>query len=290
VPPTLQAVAARSDAKPVSSRTGPLALWHLLSLDAPSVAAVWMWFIAKVSHVTLAPEVCAAMFVAVWLIYAADRLLDTSAGQAQLEARHHFHHRHRGPFTQGIAVGSVILAALVVKMPVLLFLLYCGLAGLLFVWFAVIHLLPKNHAERLPKELAVGVFFSAAVFMPEWLAVDGARGWMAMAAICFGLLCTLNCLSIYAWEHEGDTLATANPTTQFGVRSLRPLCCFTIAAPLVAATLAPARLTPVFVAVPLAAALLLALDHLRRELDRTSLRVAADLVLLTPLLAAAFLR
>ena len=57
--------------------TSPLALWHLLSLDAPTVAALWTYFIARANHVQLSYAVPAAMFLAVWLIYAADRLLDT---------------------------------------------------------------------------------------------------------------------------------------------------------------------------------------------------------------------
>jgi hypothetical protein len=183
-----------------------------------------------------------------------------------------------------------LLAALVPRMPELLFLDYCAVGAVLLVWFAVIHVLARGRAERLPKELAVGVFFSAAVFLPAWLDATAMRGWLLLAAICFGLLCGFNCLSIYAWEHASEELTQAHPTTRLGVRALRPFGTVTVAAALSAAAFAPAEAAPLFVATALAAMLLLALDRLRGHLDRTDLRAAADLVLLTPLLLAAFLR
>ena len=60
----------------LSPRHSPLALWHLLSLDAPSVATVWTIAIAHAAGVDLPWTSAAAMFIAVWILYAADRLLD----------------------------------------------------------------------------------------------------------------------------------------------------------------------------------------------------------------------
>ena len=54
----------------------PLTLWHLLSLDAPTVAVLWTWFIARTNHVHLPLASLAAMALAVWILYAADRFLD----------------------------------------------------------------------------------------------------------------------------------------------------------------------------------------------------------------------
>src|ERR1700679_1878644 len=99
----------------------PIALWHLLSLDAPTVAALWTWFIARANHIHLPPSSILAMAVAVWMLYAADRLMDARlmdtrlmdtrqmntslhkpAPSEELEARHYFHHRHRTAFLTGI--------------------------------------------------------------------------------------------------------------------------------------------------------------------------------------------
>jgi hypothetical protein len=269
-------------------------MWHLMSLDAPTVATVWAWFVAHCERVALPAEIYAAMFVAVWLLYATDRLLDwpagNSEGYAELEARHRFHHRHRDAFTKAIAAGCLVLAALLVRIPEMLFLAYCGLGGLLLMWFATIHGFAPKRSERLPKELAVGLFFPAAIFVPGWLDVRGERDWLTLAAICFGLLCTLNCLSIYAWEHAADEVAGAHITTRWGVRALRPLGAITIGASLAAAIFAPQHLAPIFLAMACAAGLLWVLDRIRNEMERTGLRAAADLVLLTPLLIAPFVR
>src|ERR1700679_3918546 len=98
----------------------PLALWHLLSLDAPTVATLWTIFIARCSHLTLPWTAPAAMFVAVWMIYAADRLLDArildlsppnnTAHPPDLEARHRFHHHHRTAFLTLILIAALALA------------------------------------------------------------------------------------------------------------------------------------------------------------------------------------
>jgi hypothetical protein len=265
-------------------------MWHLLSLDAPTVAVGWTWFAIHVSRVHQPAEVFAAMFVAVWMLYAVDRLLDGSAGASGLELRHHFHLRHDANFAKGIAVGAALLAGMVMRIPEVLFLCYCALGALLLAWFGVIHVLARDRAERLPKELAVGVFFSAAVFLPGWLGAPEERGWLLAGAVCFGMLCSFNCLCIYAWEHGRDDLVRAHPTTRFGVRALRPLGMVTVGCALGCAALAPAGLALLGLATALAAMLLLGLDRMRRRLDPTDLRAAADLVLLTPLLLVLFTR
>ena len=84
----------------------PLVLWHLLSLDAPTIAALWTWFIARVNYIHLPTSSILAMAVAVWMLYAADRLMDARLMDIHLvqlqvnpaedlEARHYFHHNHR---------------------------------------------------------------------------------------------------------------------------------------------------------------------------------------------------
>ena len=51
--------------------------WHLLSLDAPTVATVWTLYIASAAHLHLPLRLPVAMFSSVWLLYAVDRLLDS---------------------------------------------------------------------------------------------------------------------------------------------------------------------------------------------------------------------
>ena len=68
-------------------RTKPLELWHLLSLDAPTVAVLWTWFIAASVHIALPLTSLLAMGLVVWMLYAADRLLDARLLHGRLRTR-----------------------------------------------------------------------------------------------------------------------------------------------------------------------------------------------------------
>ena len=96
--------------------------------------------------------------------------------------------------------------------------------------------------------------------------------------MAFGLLCWLNCRLIDRWEHAGVGSGTPVLVAVLGIVSAG------------SAALRPAPMTPVLLAVSLAAAGLLWLDRVRGRLERTTLRAAADLVLLTPLVVVAWTR
>ena len=263
-----------------------LAAWHLLSLDAPTVAALWTWFIARVSGVALNWRSPAAMFLAVWMLYALDRLLDgRGIGASDLERRHVFHQQHRRLFTAFLFLASALLLPLVLTLPRAGLELYAVLGLLLAVWFLVIHLIPKANPARLPKEFATGFFFSAALFIPTIARAPWLRLSLLPAALLFALLCVLNCLFIYTWEHE-PTATHAHTVTQLALRALEPLTLVCAVAPLL---LLRQHAWPIPLAISLAAMLLLLLHHTRHRLSRVHLRAAADLVLLTPLLLLASL-
>lgn len=271
----------------------PIALWHLLSLDAPTVAALWTWFIARAAHIHLPLVSPAAMALAVWVLYAADRLLDTRrvGGEDELEARHRFHHHHRRGFLTGIAVASVALAALMPQLDAAAIRLYLGEGALLAAWFLVLH--ATRSAHRLPKEIAVGLFFSGATFIPTVARDPALREELLLPAILFAALCSLNCLFIYAWEHEGferGSVRRPHATTRLALEHLPELAWGIAMGGALLAIPGPARVRLIPAGCALAAALLLALDRNRRRFSRTDLRAAADLALLTPLLLARFLR
>ncbi len=228
------------------------------------------------------------MFVAVWLVYAGDRLLDSRTDQTQLEDRHRFHYRHWRRFAAGMGVASIALVPLVHAIPWTILKLYLGLSALLLAWIALVHRNLPSNTSRLPKELMPGVFCAAAAFIPVWASVGVRSNGLLLAAIFYALLCTLNCWAIFAWEHP-DTLH-AHPTTRFGVRWLREVGIVATALPLLTLYFCEAHLAPIFIAIALAAGLLIALDHVHDSLQRTDLRAAADLVLVTPLLIAVVLR
>jgi hypothetical protein len=285
----------------------PLSLWHLLSLDAPTVASLWTVFVARVAHVRLPWTAPAAMFLAVWMLYAADRLLDArvlatasdSIASQDLEERHLFHHCHKRRFATVMIVASIVLGILLRNLAPAALLLYAILASLLFAYFFLIHIFPASLARnnvrpRLPKELAVGIFFPAAVFIPTVARAPGLRLALLPGALLFAAVCTLNCLYLYAWEHPGPR-HSAHWTTRFATRHLRLLSIATVLLAAITVVLTQAHtLTPSFAflaaASGMSAALLLLLHTQRHHMARIHLRAAADLALLTPLFLLPFLR
>jgi hypothetical protein len=272
----------------LSEAKSPLTLWHLLSLDAPTIAALWTWFIARACHIRLPLSSILAMALAVWTLYAADRLLDAqSSDNSTLEARHYFHRKHRMLFRAGIAVASVMLAALLPRLQQEAIHLYLILGVLVFGYFVVIH--ATQSAHRLPKEIAVGVCFAAAVFIPTVSRDPSLRSALLPSALLFATLCSLNCLFIYAWEHPSPTGPTPHLVTTF---ALKRLPSFTIAVAATSAALAvfDGRTPRVIQAVLSLSAVALLLLHLDRN-GRSTLaqRTLADFVLLAPAVVLPFL-
>jgi len=274
---------------PKQQRHSPLALWHLLSLDAPTVATLWTYFVASCSGVALPWTSPAAIFLAVWMLYAADRLLDARTPSHDLEERHRFHHRHRRAFLPAIAIASILLTCLIPTLNPAALRLSATLASLLFAYFFLIHIHPAGN--RLPKELAVGLFFPAAIFIPTVARSPHLRLALAPTALLFAAVCTLNCLYLYAWEHPGPR-ASAHWTTRFATQHVEALSLLVIATSICSCLLwvvIPAgnlRLLPL--ACTLSATLLLTLHRQHAYLSRIHLRAAADLALLTPLLLLRF--
>ena len=268
----------------------PVLLWHLLSLDAPTVATLWTWFIARTAHISVPAASLAAMFLAVWILYAADRLLDARIpSNPFLEPRHLFHHRHRRAFRIAIVLAAIALAPLLLTIPPEAIRLYLLTATLLFAWFILIHVTPATRdPRRLPKELAVGIFFSAATFIPTISRIPALRSTLILPAILFAALCSLNCLYIYAWEHPYPD-PSAHATTRVALRYLSPITLILIVLSILSIRVAAISQAAIPAAIALAAAILFGL-HRTRTFSPTLLRAAADLALLTPVLLLPFTR
>jgi hypothetical protein len=227
------------------------------------------------------------MAVTVWMLYAADRILDAVRNE-ELEARHHFHHRHRRAFLAGIALAALALAVLLLQLDSAAICLYLVEGALLAVWFLVLH--GTRSAHRLPKEVAVGLFFSAAVFIPTIARAPSLRPALVPGAILLAALCSLNCLFIYSWEHVAPSTRPAHPTTRIALARLPGLAAATAIAGIALALVHIATPAAIPVACSFSATLLLVLHYNRNRLTRTNLRASADLALLTPILLLPFLR
>lgn len=247
--------------------------WHLLSLDAPSVAALWTCFLAfEVSQ----KQTCAvpiALALAVWLLYVGDRVYDAVRGEARQE-RHRFLFQHRHLLYAAALVVAAALAGLMVWLPPHLRTAWLLLALPLGLYVTAVHLLQL----RVPKEPLVGIFFGVATTLPLIESLAARRGELALIAVAFGFICWLNCAAIARWEH---TLSEADACTQWLGRQ------FPSVGPALVLLCTPLLLLPHAVGIGLSlmtsAVCLSAVDRLRSRFDNTTLRALADAALLTPL-------
>ena len=258
---------------PVKRSRSPVALWHLLSLDAPSVAVLWTAFLARLNVGRVPARALLALALAVWMIYVADRILDGGSDSGDLEERHRFHQRHRSTLLVVFALALPVLAALVWTLPWPLRVAWPLLGVPLAIYAGAVHSL---RLRRLPKEILVSGIFTVACSLPAALSHPLGLRMVAQAAI-FACLCWLNSTAIVRWEMDGSDprrmgteLASRGPHTS-----------------LLLSSLVFAALSLSFPAVGIAALLAVAaLFWLDREpsLSRLHRRSLADAALLTPLL------
>ena len=269
--------------------------WHLLSLDAPTVAVAWSWAFAGATGVSLHPLSALLLGVATWLLYVADRLLDgrysrISAESHGLRERHYFHARHRAKFLAIACPAVCVLAWLVVtrmdRAPRLEDLSLCAAAGL---YLMLVHLpaFPFSRLRLLSKEAAVAVIFATACIIPSWSRQTEAHGWLMLMGIPFSMLCWLNCVAIEMWE-SGRESTTRKFLSIDIEKNLRLACGVVSAASLSLAMLALLRhraaVAAVLLCVVVSALSLLLLDRVRAHVMPLRIRAAADAVLLTPAL------
>ena len=269
--------------------------WHLLSLDAPTVAALWSWFFARTMHLHLPLLPALLLALGTWLLYVADRILDGLRQGARLRERHYFHARHRTAFLSAACFLAALLAWFVLtRMRPEEFRedLWIGVFALLYL-FAV-HRGPSP--GRIPKELVVAILFATATAVPAWSRLGGnglGKEQLAPAVVFFAVLCWMNCVGIEKWEAGGLSTARVmvHPTTHWASLHLRGIVTVTALFSLAAALLAPSPgLTAIYLAAVLSSGLLFVLDARSTQISPLHLRIAADAALLTPLAFFPFAR
>jgi len=288
---SLPAPSANLDA-PAPLRLWRLAgLWHLTSLDAPTVAVVWCLAFAWAAGVHLPLWIPLLLALVAWAVYIADRLLDArsalrTANLTNLRDRHRFHHRHRRlMFPLAIAAALAAVWIVFTQMPIAARERNSALAAAALAYFTRVHSpgrLPSFALSGLlKKELLVGLLFTAACALPaiSRLPVPGLLAALPLwaDAAFFAQLAWLNCHAIDAWESSAIYPHTPQIQIQSSLLSLSGIA--------LALLLGPAHPhTAALVLCGVASSLLLALlDHFRYRITPLALRAAADLVLLTPL-------
>jgi hypothetical protein len=270
--------------------------WHLLSLDAPTVAALWSWFFARAMHLRLSLVPALLLALGTWLLYVTDRILDglrERPGEL-LRERHRFHARHRTAFLVAASLLVVLLAWYVLtRMRPEARREDAWLAAFALLYLFTVHRRTTSthpNPPRLPKELAVGILFAAATAVPAWSRLNAGAGLgkaqLAPAIVFFAMLCWINCVGIEKWEAGGPSPARSNPhlTTRWASLHLRPIVTMIALFSLAAALLAPTRgLMAVYLAALLSSGLLFTLDARSAHFSPLHRRIAADAALLTPL-------
>jgi len=261
----------------------------VLSLDAPAVALLWQWLLARSAGTSLLAAPVFILGASVWLAYAADRWIEGWRLHPEhiRTQRHHFYQSGRWPIGAlwagvliadvGTAIGGLrrreLLAGLLLLAPVCAYLLS--------------HQLVHRHRRwRAPKELCVATLLVGGVAV--FIAAPGRGSSLAAPLALFGLLCFANCALISVWE---DVVDQSHGQTSFS-RQFRRGRSFSRALPWGAAAFAlclglrPPGPQTVVAACGLASGLLLAgVDRAEGRLGRERARVLADVALMTPLVS-----
>jgi hypothetical protein len=268
--------------------------WHLLSLDAPCVAALWAWSFARAAHVALPALAPSLLAVGTWLVYVADRLLDGLDGRdhANLRPRHHFYLRHRKPFLlAGAIVSPIFLWVVFKRMPSRARREDLAVFAVAALYFLLVHMRGRRIERWLPKELSVGMLFAAATAVPAWARLTGHRTALLPVVTLFAILCWLNCGAIENWEHVSRT-SKAHISTVWMGRHLQRLAAgiALLAVTLAWTALGNPALACLYIASAITASLLLWLARNQQQLSAMQLRIAADAAMLTPLLFLVWMR
>jgi hypothetical protein len=253
------------------------------------VAVAWLWLFARTFHLPVDPGNAVALFLTAWLIYLADRLADAVSLTSEMprSLRQEFCLRHREIWISALVLiagfdlyviwrsigADAFLAGAVVGVFALLYLTLNYPRGL--VW----HSLPA-------KEVAIGLLFTAGTLVALLPGATQASAPCAAAGLAFACLCSLNCISIAAWERELDwaqkkvSIATRHPRV---ARHAGKICAGLVLGSSAMAIHYPAA-WPIFGCVAASAVLLGLLNAGGNNLASDARTALADIVLLTPII------
>jgi len=265
---------------------------NLLSLDAPLVAMAWLYVFAKTWRLGYHPwQAYASLGLAVWVIYAADRLFDASMSARplhEMQPRHRFHVHYHRLFKIGITAALVLATALVVTTMPMAIYKHLLIAGVLIAGFFGLSMISWQSESEVPvtKNVLAGVTFAFGTAMTAHVyRFEFSIGDMFFSPefLCFAVLCILNISAIDFWEH-------AARSEDVEIKASDELSLTLPLVVLAAAALGQALLDksqnsrPFFYAILTGAGLLYLINRERARFQMDTLRVLADAVMLLPVL------
>jgi len=264
---------------------------HLLSLDAPLVGVVWQLLFAKALRVHLAPVVNLVTALVIWLIYVADRILDSYRTQegAEEALRHRFYRAHRMAFMP--AFFTVLLVTGWMAYADLGFETWRDgslLAATVGGYFAIVHLLGGSAQKWFPKEIAVAVLFGSGTLMPVGVRVQQFHLRFLLPFVLFLLVLWMNTLIIEYSEWMTLRRRDADRPHESTILMGKHLVAFGCAVGALAFGAVASGWFPlsrlILLGVGLSALGFGTLGWQWRRISSYAVRVTADVVLLTPLL------
>lgn len=270
-------------------RTRPWIWPGLLSLDAPVIAVLWQVLFGRALRVRVPAAETAVLAMAVWLIYVADRILDSfrESERVPLAPRHQFYREYRAAFVLPFCA-VLLLAAWMTWTKLDERTLRGGvvLAAIVAAYFGVVHLSGSKAQRWFPKELAVAVLFCSGTCLPVFARIGTPGATIVAAFIAFVLVAWMNTALIEHAEwvtlREGGaeqpaalTIAVARSVVPLGIG----IAAFCVGA-MVAVVFRELRM--VLIAETGSALALAALGLSRRRISTYVLRISADAVLCTP--------
>ncbi|WP_442507353.1 hypothetical protein SH528x_006267 [Novipirellula sp. SH528] len=202
-----------SDASRNTTRSllGLISTPNILSLDAPVVAIGWQWLMifaylnpAAHKHVDSSLASTVVLFLTVWLIYMADRLMDCwrMDFSHRVSMRHRFANRWSTvlwPFWCVVLISCGLIA--ISNLPRELLAAGSILLGFVFVYSGAVHYC-QTVQSCLPKEFIVGSLFAVGVSLPVLISrvtVSAVTSVGLLAA-----LFVLNCLCVAKAQRPSD--------------------------------------------------------------------------------------
>ncbi len=273
----------------VRLRTRPWLWPALLSLDAPAIAVLWLLLFSRALGVGVPRTETAVLAMAVWLIYVADRILDSfrESEREPLAPRHWFYREYRAAFVAPFCA-ILLLAAWLAWTRLDERTLRGGVAlgAMVAAYFGVVHLSGSRAQRWFPKELAVALLFCAGTCLPIFTRLRQVRSAEIAAFVAFVLVAWMNTALIEYTEWITLREGGAEPPAALTVAIARWAAPLGIAVGVLAlgALAAPGfhGLRPVLLAEAGSALALAAIGASWKRVSSPVLRISADAVLCTP--------
>ncbi len=177
---------------------------HVFSLDAVAVAVVWHLLLSKAYQAQSGARTAILLGSSVWVIYLLDHWLDAGKSSGGLEpARKRFFLAHRTLIFWSIT-STALLTVFCARwlLPERMFLAGTVFAGLVLLYFVLVHCLAIRYRVLWPREGVVAAVFSGGVAMPTWLNGSPDTFQFAAVVLPFFLFCWFNCCAVEVWEWQ----------------------------------------------------------------------------------------